>query len=191
MLPDWMIRDGIDAGKIAIHPYDEDLINSASIDVRLGRNLYDPTCDMYFPIPDDGYELSRGAFLLGSTIETITVPSTLLAVLWGKSSLGRLGLVIHQTAGLIDPGFTGQITLELANVSPTPVRLYEGMRIGQITFQVMQAAPAEPYGSTLDSHYQGQKGPTPAWNSQVVINLAKVSEAAEAVLATVLEKEAA
>ena len=110
---------------------------------------------------DEPFILHPGEFVLGSTLEKITIPNTMVARIEGKSSLGRLGLLIHSTAGFVDPGFDGNLTLELANVSRLPITLYYGMRIGQISFQKMNSAAEKPYGSPeLSSRYQGQIDPT-------------------------------
>src|SRR5204862_4997884 len=114
-------------------------------------------------IDDDPFILHPGEFVLGSTLERVRLPDDLVARLEGKSSLGRLGLLIHSTAGFIDPGFDGHITLELSNVASLPITLYPGMRIGQISFLAMTTPADHPYGSgPLGSKYQGQRGPTPS-----------------------------
>jgi dCTP deaminase len=113
--------------------------------------------------PDDAFILHPGEFVLGSTYEKVGVPDDLVARIEGKSSLGRLGLLIHSTAGFVDAGFTGHITLELSNVANLPITLYPGMKIGQVSFLRMTTPADAPYGSsTVGSKYQGQRGPTPS-----------------------------
>ncbi len=112
---------------------------------------------------DQPFILHPGEFVLGSTLERITLPDDLVARLEGKSSLGRLGLLIHSTAGFIDPGWDGHVTLELSNVANLPITIYHGMKIGQVSFMQLSEPAASPYGSTaLGSKYQGQRGPTPS-----------------------------
>jgi len=107
--------------------------------------------------------LHPGEFVLGSTLERVTLPDDLVARLEGKSSLGRLGLLIHSTAGFIDPGWDGHVTLELSNVANLPITIYHGMKIGQISFMQLSEPTSTPYGSaSLGSKYQGQRGPTPS-----------------------------
>jgi dCTP deaminase len=154
-------------------------VQPSSIDVRLDsmfrvfRNhtagVIDVKRDMrdlteVIEIPADGvFMLHPGEFVLGSTVERVTVPDDLVARIEGKSSLGRLGLLIHSTAGFIDAGFDGHVTLELANVASLPITLYPGMKIGQISFMTMTTPAEVPYGSgKLGSKYQGQRGPTPS-----------------------------
>lgn len=141
-----------------ISPWDEDLLQPASVDVRLGSTLVDPASGEHFHYT---HPLRPGEFLLGCTIETITLPLGLAARFEGKSSLARRGLASHITAGFIDPGFTGQITVELSNVSRQTIWLEKGMRIGQVCFMRMSTQPSAGYGdSKFGSHYQGQMGPT-------------------------------
>ncbi len=112
---------------------------------------------------DQPFILHPGEFVLGSTLERVTLPDDLVARLEGKSSLGRLGLLIHSTAGFIDPGWDGHVTLELSNVANLPITIYHGMKIGQVSFMQLSEPAASPYGSTtLGSKYQGQRGPTPS-----------------------------
>ncbi len=179
VLSDRTIRRLLDEGRIAIDPFDESLIQPSSIDVRVDRffrvfhnNRY-PFIDVreeqevlteLVEVEDDSpFVLHPGEFVLGSTLERVTLPDDLVARLEGKSSLGRLGLLIHSTAGFIDPGWDGHVTLELANVANLPITVYPGMKIGQLSF-VQLTEPAEhPYGSDgLGSKYQGQRGPTPS-----------------------------
>ncbi len=185
ILSDASIRDQIAAGRIVIDPYDPDLVQPSSVDVRIShlfrvfRNhtagIIDVKVDqtkltelIEMPVGDDGngdtpFMLHPGEFVLGSTLERVAMPDDLVGRVEGKSSLGRLGLLIHSTAGFIDAGFDGHITLELANVSSLPITLYPGMKIGQVSFMQMTSAAAAPYGSGAHgSKYQGQRGPTPS-----------------------------
>ena len=180
VLSDRTIKRLLDEGRIAIDPYDESLLQPSSVDVRVDRffrvfhNARYPYIDVKQPqeelteevaIEDDGkpFILHPGEFVLGSTLERITLPDDLVARLEGKSSLGRLGLLIHSTAGFIDPGWDGHVTLELSNVATLPITIYYSMKIGQLSF-VQLTEPAEtPYGTgALGSKYQGQRGPTPS-----------------------------
>lgn len=181
ILSDRTMREQIDAGRIVIEPFDETLIQPSSVDVRISnlfrvfrnhtRGVLDVKDDLthlteLIEIPDDGSEpfmLHPGEFVLGSTLERIGVADDLVARIDGKSSLGRLGLLIHSTAGFIDPGFDGHVTLELANVASLPITLYAGMKIGQVSFMHMTTAADAPYGKgAKGSKYQGQRGPTPS-----------------------------
>jgi dCTP deaminase len=178
VLSDRTIRRLLDEGRIEIEPYDESLLQPSSVDVRVDRyfrvfhNARYPFIDVREPQEDltelveadsEPFILHPGEFVLGSTLERIRLPDDLVARLEGKSSLGRLGLLIHSTAGFIDPGWDGHVTLELSNVANLPITIYPGMKIGQLSF-VQLSEPAEsPYGSGgLGSKYQGQKGPTPS-----------------------------
>ena len=178
VLSDRTIRRLLDEGRIEIEPYDETLLQPSSVDVRVDRyfrvfhNARYPFIDVREPQEDltelvevdtEPFILHPGEFVLGSTLERIRLPDDLVARLEGKSSLGRLGLLIHSTAGFIDPGWDGHVTLELSNVANLPITIYHGMKIGQLSF-VQLSEPAEsPYGSgSLGSKYQGQKGPTPS-----------------------------
>ena len=178
VLSDRTIRRLLDEGRIEIDPYDESLLQPSSVDVRVDRyfrvfhNARYPFIDVREPQEDltelvtadtEPFILHPGEFVLGSTLERIRLPDDLVARLEGKSSLGRLGLLIHSTAGFIDPGWDGHVTLELSNVANLPITIYHGMKIGQLSF-VQLSEPAEsPYGSGgLGSKYQGQKGPTPS-----------------------------
>lgn len=176
ILSDRSIREQIEAGRLVIEPYDPRLIQPASIDVRLDsrflvfRNTRRAYIDIKTPAedlmelievaPDQPMFVHPGEFLLGSTLESIGVPDDIVAQLEGRSSLGRLGIVIHSTAGFIDPGFTGHITLEISNLANLPVTLYSGMRIGQISFLRMSTSAERPYGSERGSKYSGQQVPT-------------------------------
>lgn len=179
VLSDRTIRRLLEEGRIGIDPYENSLLQPSSVDVRVDRyfrvfrNSRYPFIDVKQPMEDltelvevddaEPFILHPGEFVLGSTLERITLPDDLVARLEGKSSLGRLGLLIHSTAGFIDPGWDGHVTLELSNVANLPITIYYGMKIGQLSF-VQLSEPAEaPYGSAgLGSKYQGQAGPTPS-----------------------------
>ena len=179
VLSDRTIRRLLEERRIGIDPYDESLLQPSSVDVRVDRffrvfhNARYPFIDVKEPqeeltelveVGDDQpFILHPGEFVLGSTLERIQLPDDLVARLEGKSSLGRLGLLIHSTAGFVDPGWDGHVTLELSNVANLPITIYYGMKIGQLSF-VQLSEPAErPYGSEeLGSKYQGQRGPTPS-----------------------------
>ena len=176
ILSDRSLREQIDAGRIVIEPFDPSLIQPSSIDVKIGnlfrvfRNHTAAVIDVkqnqedlteLITIRDgDAFMLHPGEFVLGSTVERIGVPDDLVGRVEGKSSLGRLGLIIHSTAGFIDAGFDGHITLELTNIATLPITLYPGMKIGQISFIRMTTPADHPYGSgEVGSKYQGQRGP--------------------------------
>lgn len=177
LLSDRDILAEIDAGRVSLDPFDRAMIQPSSIDVRLDKFFrvfdnhkyphIDPAADqseLTREVSVDGDEtfvLHPGEFVLGSTFETVTLPDDVAARLEGKSSLGRLGLLTHSTAGFIDPGFSGHVTLELANVATLPIKLYPGMKIGQLCFFRLTSAAENPYGSSVyGSRYQGQRGPT-------------------------------
>ena len=179
ILSDRTIYEQLDAGRIVIDPFDKTMVQPSSVDVRLDRyfrvflNHTMPVIDVkkdleeltrLVDIDDDrAFILHPGEFVLGSTFERVAVPDDIVARIEGKSSLGRLGLLIHSTAGFIDAGFDGHITLELSNVANLPITLYPGMKIGQISFLRMTTPADVPYGSDgLKSKYQGQRGPTPS-----------------------------
>jgi dCTP deaminase len=179
VLSDRTIARLIDEGRIVIDPYDEALLQPSSVDVRVDRffrvfhNARYPYIDVKEPqeeltelveIGDEQpFILHPGEFVLGSTLERVVLPDDLVARLEGKSSLGRLGLLIHSTAGFIDPGFDGHVTLELSNVANLPITIYHGMKIGQISFVQLSEPAEKPYGTgDLGSKYQGQMGPTPS-----------------------------
>jgi dCTP deaminase len=179
VLSDRTIRRLLGEGRIGIDPYEEELLQPSSVDVRVDRlfrvfrNSRYPFIDVKQEMeeltelvevePEEAFILHPGEFVLGSTLERITLPDDHVARLEGKSSLGRLGLLIHSTAGFIDPGWDGHVTLELSNVANLPITIYYGMKIGQLSF-VQLSEPAEhPYGTgDLGSKYQGQIGPTPS-----------------------------
>ena len=165
--------------RIVIDPYDESLLQPSSVDVRVDRffrvfhNARYPFIDVKEPQEDltelveigdeQPFILHPGEFVLGSTLERIALLDDLVARLEGKSSLGRLGLLIHSTAGFIDPGWDGHVTLELSNVANLPITIYYGMKIGQISFVQLSEPAEQPYGAgELGSKYQGQMGPTPS-----------------------------
>ncbi len=175
---DRTIRRLLEEGRIGVDPYDESLMQPSSLDVRVDkyfrvfRNSRYPFIDVkqeqeelteLVEIDEEAFILHPGEFVLGSTLERVRLPDDLVARLEGKSSLGRLGLLIHSTAGFIDPGWDGHVTLELSNVANLPITIYHRMKIGQLSF-VQLTEPAEtPYGSgALGSKYQGQQGPTPS-----------------------------
>lgn len=177
VLSDGTIRAEIAAGRIVVNPIDGDDIQPASIDLHLDdrflvfANTRQPYIDVREPLDElteavqiDGeqpFMLHPGEFALGSTREHIELPDDLVARLEGKSSLGRLGLLIHSTAGFVDPGWRGRLTLELSNVARLPIALYAGMKIGQISFLRLSTPAERLYGSPeLGSKYQGQSGPT-------------------------------
>lgn len=179
LLSDRDILAEIGAGRVLVEPYDEAMIQPSSIDFRLDRYFrvfenhryphIDPAVDQsdltreVEPVGDEPFILHPGEFVLGSTLEMVTLPDDLAARVEGKSSLGRLGLLTHATAGFVDPGFSGHVTLELANVATLPIKLYPGMKIGQLCFFRLSSPAQHPYGSAkYGSRYQGQRGPTPS-----------------------------
>jgi dCTP deaminase len=179
ILSDHTIREEIKAGRIEIEPFDEACVQPSSVDLhvdgvfRVFHNARYPYIDVRKPMEDltevvtvpDGepFILHPGEFVLGATRERIRLPDDLVARLEGKSSLGRLGLLIHSTAGYVDPGWDGYLTLELSNVANLPITIYPGMKIGQISFFRLTTAADTPYGSAgAGSKYQGQRGPTPS-----------------------------
>ncbi len=177
VLSDRDIRAAIDAGSVRIDPYDPVDLQPSSVDLHLDhafrvfRNNRYPYIDVRQPQPDltelvriddeEQFILHPGEFVLGQTLEWVELPNDLVARLEGRSSLGRLGLLIHSTAGYVDPGWKGNLTLELSNVANLPIALYAKMRIGQISFFMMSSPVDRPYGSPeLRSRYQGQSEPT-------------------------------
>jgi len=183
LLSDRDIKAEIASGRVVLEPYDEGMVQPSSIDVRIDRYFrvfenhryphIDPAEEqpdltrIVEPLPNEPFILHPGEFALASTYEVVTLPDDVAARLEGKSSLGRLGLLTHSTAGFIDPGFSGHVTLELSNVATLPIKLWPGMKIGQLCF-IRLSSPAEhPYGSSLyGSRYQGQRGPTPSKSHQ-------------------------
>ncbi len=179
VLSDHTIKEELATGRIVIEPLDTNAIQPASVDLRLDdsfrtfRVTTRPYVDVRQPVDDltdlvsigreEPFILQPGAFCLGTTLETITLPDDIVARVDGRSSLGRLGLLVHATAGYVDPGWTGKLTLELSNQSHMPIALYYGMRIAQISFLRLTSAVDRPYGTPgLGSKYQGQTGPTPS-----------------------------
>ena len=179
LLSDRDIKAEISAGRVKVEPFDAAMIQPSSVDVRLDRffrvfenhkySVIDPSIEQ----PDltrevaveanEEFILHPGEFVLASTYEIITLPDDIAGRLEGKSSLGRLGLLTHSTAGFIDPGFSGHITLELSNVANLPVKLFPGMKIGQLCLIKLSSPAEHPYGSAIyASRYQGQRGPTPS-----------------------------
>ena len=179
VLSDRTIKQELASGRLVIDPLDQDCIQPASIDLRLDRAFRvfrvtrRPFVDVRQPVDDltelvtieseEPFIVQPGTFCLGSTLESVTLPDDIVARVDGKSSLGRLGLLVHATAGYVDPGWTGKLTLELSNQSQMPIALYPGMRIAQISFLRLSSPVDRPYGSPqLGSKYQGQTGPTPS-----------------------------
>ena len=177
VLSDKTLREEIEAGRIVIDPFEEKLIQPSSIDLRVDHsyrvfnNSRYPFIDVKQPMEDltelvkpadeEPFILHPGEFVLGQTLERVTVPDDMVARLEGKSSLGRLGLLIHSTAGFVDAGFSGNLTLELSNVANLPITIYKGMPIVQLSFMRMDRAVDAAYGSTdKGSKYQGQAEPT-------------------------------
>lgn len=179
ILSDRTIKEALDAGRIVIDPLEEGCIQPSSVDLHVDRyfrvfrnhtmGMIDVKQDLeelteLVEVAEDGvFMLHPGEFVLGSTQERVALPDDLVARLEGKSSLGRLGLLIHSTAGFVDAGWDGHLTLELSNVANLPITLYPGMKIGQISFLQMTTAADQAYGATpLGSKYKGQRGPTPS-----------------------------
>jgi len=177
LLSDRDIRAEITAGRVAVEPFAESMVQPSSVDVRLDRffrvfenhkySVIDPSIEQseltreVVVEPNEHFILHPGEFVLASTYEIITLPDDIAGRLEGKSSLGRLGLLTHSTAGFIDPGFSGHITLELSNVANLPVKLFPGMKIGQLCLIKLSSPAEHPYGSAVyASRYQGQRGPT-------------------------------
>ena len=177
LLSDRDIRAEIAAGRVGCEPFTESMIQPSSVDVRLDKlfrvfenhkySVIDPSMEQpdltreVIAEGDEPFILHPGEFVLASTYEVITLPDDIAGRLEGKSSLGRLGLLTHSTAGFIDPGFSGHITLELSNVANLPVKLFPGMKIGQLCLIKLSSPAEHPYGSEkYGSRYQGQRGPT-------------------------------
>src|SRR3954465_3877681 len=178
VLADRTIARLLEEGRIEIDPYDDSLLQPSSVDVRVDRyfRVFHNNRYPYIDVREEQEDLTElvevengtpfvlhpGEFVLGSTLERVGLPDDLVARIEGKSSLGRLGLLIHSTAGVIDPGFDGHVTLELSNVASLPITLYPEMRVGQVSFLRMTTPADVPYGQgALGSKYQGQGGPTP------------------------------
>jgi len=179
LLSDQHLSKELESGRLGIEPYDPEMLQPSSIDVRLDRffrvfdnsrythidpqQQQDELTTLVEPVDDEPFVLHPGEFVLGSTFEKVSLPDDLAGRLEGKSSLGRLGLLTHSTAGFIDPGFSGHITLELSNVANLPITLWPGMKIGQLCLFQLTSAAENPYGSAkAGSRYQGQRGPTPS-----------------------------
>ncbi len=179
LLSDRDLRKELESGRLGLDPFDEAMLQPSSIDVRLDRffrvfnntkythidpsRQQDELTSLVEADGDEPFVLHPGEFVLGSTFEAVSLPDDLAGRLEGKSSLGRLGLLTHSTAGFIDPGFEGHITLELSNVANLPITLWPGMKIGQLCLFRLSSAAENPYGSTAaGSRYQGQRGPTPS-----------------------------
>ncbi|MEY3472560.1 MAG: hypothetical protein RLY22_63 [Actinomycetota bacterium] len=177
LMSDRDIRASIESGQIGLEPLEMSLLQPSSFDVRLDRffRLFDNHKYAYIDPAEDQSDLTQlievdpkeafilhpGEFVLGSTYEFVTLPDNIAARLEGKSSLGRLGLMTHSTAGFVDPGFKGHVTLELANVSNLPIKLWPGMKVGQLCFFQLSSPSETPYGSEkYNNRYQGQRGPT-------------------------------
>ncbi|MHA6510572.1 dCTP deaminase [Tessaracoccus sp. Y1736] len=179
LLSDRDILGEVHTGGILLDPWDPSMVQPSSVDVRLDKffrvfeNHRYPSIDPSVEQPDltrlietpvdEPFVLHPGEFVLGSTYERVTLGPAVAARLEGKSSLGRLGLLTHSTAGFIDPGFSGHVTLELSNMATLPVKLWPGMKIGQLCFFQLSSPAEHPYGSSqYGSRYQGQRGPTPS-----------------------------
>ncbi|MBT4949658.1 MAG: dCTP deaminase [Actinobacteria bacterium] len=179
LLSDRDLLTEIDNQRVAIEPFDVEMVQPSSIDIRLDRMFrvfenhryphIDPSIEqadltrLIEPEGDDPFILHPGEFVLGSTLEVVSLPDDIAGRLEGKSSLGRLGLLTHSTAGFIDPGFSGHVTLELSNVATLPIKLFPGMKIGQLCLFRLSSPADHPYGSEkYGSRYQGQRGPTPS-----------------------------
>ncbi len=177
VLSDGTIRDLVEGGRIRIDPWDPDLVQPASVDLRLGDSfrvfhnhrttaidLRNPPTNLTEEVvasEEDGFVIHPGEFCLGRTLEWVELPDDVVARVEGKSSLGRLGLIVHATAGFVDPGWKGTLTLELNNLTRVPIKLYPGLPIGQLSFMALDAPAERPYGSPeLGSHYQGQVAAT-------------------------------
>ncbi len=177
LLSDRDIQAELAAGRVVLDPWDLAMLQPSSIDIRLDRffrlfdnhkyEVIDPSVDqpdltrLVEVAPTEALILHPGEFVLGSVFESVTLPDDIAARVEGKSSLGRLGLLTHATAGFIDPGFSGHVTLELSNVATLPIKLWPGMKIGQLCFFRLSSAAEHPYGSAkYGSRYQGQRGPT-------------------------------
>ncbi|HEY2436885.1 MAG TPA: dCTP deaminase [Solirubrobacteraceae bacterium] len=177
VLSDGTILDLVERGRIRIDPWDPKLVQPASVDLRLGDSfrvfhnhrasaidLRNPpsglTEEVVVP-PDESFVIHPGEFCLGRTLEWVELPDDVVARIEGKSSLGRLGLIVHATAGFCDPGWKGTLTLELNNLTRVPIKLYPALPIAQLSFMALDRPARRPYGSAeLGSHYQGQRAAT-------------------------------
>jgi dCTP deaminase len=174
VLSDGTIRRLVDAGRIVIDPWDPELVQLASVDLRLGNSfrvfhnhrtsaidLREPPTNLTEAVTGEMFVIHPGEFVLGVTEEYVELPDDIVARIEGKSSLGRLGLIVHATAGFVDPGFKGTLTLEITNLTRVPIKLYPGLLIAQLSFMTLDAPAERPYGSeALGSHYQGQTAAT-------------------------------
>jgi dCTP deaminase len=176
ILSDTDIRKEIDSGRLVVDPFESDMVQPSSVDLRVDRtfrvfhNARYPYIDVRQPMedltevvevkPDEPFILHPGEFVLGSTLERVTLPNNIVGRIEGKSSLGRLGLLIHSTAGFVDAGWSGNLTLELSNVANLPITIYPGMKIGQLCLFRMTSPAERPYSER--GKYQGQRGPTPS-----------------------------
>ncbi len=174
VLSDGTIRRLVDEGRIVIEPWDPELVQPASVDLRLGSSfrvfhnhrttaidLREPPTNLTEEIKAEMFVIHPGEFVLGVTEEYVELPDDVVARIEGKSSLGRLGLIVHATAGFVDPGFKGTLTLEITNLTRVPIKLYPGLLIAQLSFMSLDAPAERPYGSAeLGSHYQGQTAAT-------------------------------
>lgn len=175
ILSDRDIAKRLKKADLVIDPFEEGMLQPSSVNISLADEIrvfdnwllgeidvkqkVDPT--RLIKIETEGFVVHPGEFILGSTVQKFTLPDDIAGRLEGRSSLGRLGLIIHATAGFVDPGFSGWLTLEISNISRLPIRLYAGMKISQICFYLMSSPVINSYGSKkLGSKYQGQKGPT-------------------------------
>ena len=192
LLSDRDLKAALAAGRMGLDPYDENMVQPSSVDVRLDRYFrvfanhrythidpavaQDDLTELLEPEAEEPFILHPGEFVLGSTYELVTLPDDIAARLEGKSSLGRLGLLTHSTAGFVDPGFSGHVTLELSNVATLPIKLWPGMKIGQICVLPLSSPAEKPYGSSeYSSRYQGQRGPT-ASRSHLNFHLTPIPE---------------
>lgn len=177
LLSDSDIRSYVASGRVRLKPWDPEMVQPSSVDIHLDRffrlfdnhkyPVVDPAADQpeltrLIEVSADGeFVLHPGEFVLGATYERVTLADDVAARLKGKSSLGRLGLLTHSTAGFIDPGFSGHVTLELSNTATLPIKLYPGMKVGQLCFFQLSSPAERPYGAgAMGSRYQGQRGPT-------------------------------
>ena len=174
VLSDGTIRRLVDEGRIVIEPWDPELVQPASVDLRLGSSfrvfhnhrtsaidLREPPTNLTEEVTGEMFVIHPGEFVLGVTAEYVELPDDIVARIEGKSSLGRLGLIVHATAGFVDPGFKGTLTLEITNLTRVPIKLYPGLLIAQLSFMTLDAPAERPYGSeALGSHYQGQTAAT-------------------------------
>ena len=177
VLSDGTIRRLIADGRVVIDPWDPGMVQPASVDLRLGGSfrvfhnhrvaaidLRDPPTNLTEEVVIEGDEpfvIHPGEFVLGRTLEYVEIPDDIVSRIEGKSSIGRLGLIVHATAGFVDPGFKGTLTLEITNLTRVPIKLYTGLPIAQLSFMALDAPAENPYGSPqLGSHYQGQVAAT-------------------------------